>query len=65
MKMLRRLWWITIGAAVAWFLDPDHGRERREAAKQKFKGMSGGADPAPTRPVSMTDETRDPLHEAV
>lgn len=73
MKMLRRLWWITIGGALAWFLDPDHGKARREQAKQKVDGLvSGGAggvrpgsSDAPHVPTTLADEARDPLHEAV
>lgn len=73
MKMLRRLWWITIGGALAWFFDPDHGKERREQAKQKVNGFvasadGGGARPgsteAPRVPTSLADEARDPLHSA-
>jgi hypothetical protein len=63
MKMLRRLWWISIGAALAWFLDPEHGDERRAQAKAKFDEKIGSGPAIGTPPMSLSDETRDPLHE--
>ncbi len=61
--MFRRLWWIGVGAGLVWFLDPEHGQERRAQAWDKLEGFFGG-DPGASRPTSMTDETRDPLREA-
>jgi hypothetical protein len=62
MKMLRRLLWIGIGAGLVWFFDPEHGPQRRAEAKAKLEGFTK-PEPGPRQPISLADETRDPLHE--
>jgi hypothetical protein len=78
MKMLRRLWWITIGAALAWFFDPDHGEARRAQAREKLEGTFGGSGSGNTdastsrpygsgtgsKPMTNADASRDPLRDA-
>jgi hypothetical protein len=68
MKMLRRLWWISIGAAVVYFFDPERGRLRREQVRRKLEGggdaTANGATSGSHGPISLDEELKDPLHEA-
>jgi hypothetical protein len=58
-RLIKRAPWIAIGAAGAWFFDPNSGPERRAQAKRKADDLFG----SPTAPTSIEDEIGDPLHE--
>jgi hypothetical protein len=40
--MKRLLFWITLGAALAWFADPVSGAQRRRAVEGLVNRSSGG-----------------------
>jgi hypothetical protein len=40
--MKRLLFWITLGAAIAWFADPVSGAQRRRAVEGLVNRSSGG-----------------------
>jgi len=40
--MKRLLFWITVGAAIAWFADPVSGEERRRAINSLISRSSSG-----------------------
>lgn len=47
--MKRLLFWITVGAAIAWFADPVSGEERRRAINSLVSRSTGGtSSPGPT-----------------
>jgi hypothetical protein len=50
-KLMKRLPWIAVGAAGAWFLDSERGVERRRDAKQQLRTWFGDADPLDAPPV--------------
>jgi hypothetical protein len=41
--MKRLLFWITVGAAIAWFADPVSGEERRRAINSLISRSTGGS----------------------
>ena len=56
---------ISAGAALAWFLDPVSGRDRRRQVADQLSGLAGGSTPAsdPTGgafPTSVADVQRAP-----
>lgn len=45
--MKRLLFWITLGAAIAWFADPVSGAERRRAIEGLVNKTSGSGSSGP------------------
>ena len=53
-RIIKRLPWIAIGAAVAWFLDPRSGAERRREARERISGLTARAEPVDDTPMGAT-----------
>jgi hypothetical protein len=51
-KLMKRLPWIAVGAAGAWFMDGERGAQRRRDARQQLRTWFGDVtaedDPYPT-----------------
>ena len=61
-RLIKRAPWIAIGAAGAWFLDPNCGPERRAQAKRKADEVLGSTATTDA-PITVDDEIADPMHE--
>jgi len=61
-RLIKRAPWIAIGAAGAWFFDPNCGPERRAQAKRKADEVLGAVRTT-AAPISADDEIEDPVHE--
>jgi hypothetical protein len=35
--LMKRLRWVAVGAALAWFLDPEHGPARRQKVQERLQ----------------------------